>query len=106
MAQDLKPHIPFLLYVAKARPSIRKLILHKSTPEELDALLSVVLNTVHDHFTLSGHTKKKLQKYGPFLQALLNKDLGREKKRELLVEFHRPIQILLKGLYQQLLSYG
>ena len=106
MATEIQPHVPFLLYLGTARPSVRRILLEKATNSELDALCTVVLNAVYDHIKVDGHTRKKLLKYGPFLQALLKKDLGREKKRDLCIQYHSALQLLIKAIYQDLLQYG
>ena len=106
MTEEIQPHIPFLLYLGTARPTVRTLLLEKATHEELDALFAVILNAVHDQIKVDDHTKKKLMKYGPFLQALLNKDLGREKKRDLCLQFQSALRQLIRAVYQDLLQYG
>lgn len=99
-------HLGFLLSLGEVNAKVQNYLLKNITNIQLDALCSVVLNTVYENLTLTEEVKRKLAVFGPLMLLLCQRKKSRSHKKKTLLKYSRFVRVLMQTVREQLLNYG
>lgn len=94
----------FLLFLIKASPKLRKILLMNASKEEIKSILEIVINTMKKNVSLNGECKTKLCKYKKILRMLSDKKKSFVNKRKILVQKGGFLPMLMSSLISGALS--
>jgi len=102
----IKQHHAYLQVLANANPKMRRVILQNSSPQQIHALVQVIVNILLGNVPISSKQKQKIAKYKNSLRKLLyssynkqkNKVINRKNNKKMIIQTGGFLPILLTPL--------
>ena len=82
--ERLRKNASTLKLLHKAKPSLRKAILTKTSPELIRCIYDCALNVLHRNIAITPHCKRKLSRHKTSLRKLTDKKVSLNTKRKIL----------------------
>ena len=88
----------FLLFLIKASPKLRKILLTNASKEEIKSILEIIINTLKQNVPVDGQCKTKLCKYKKILRMLSDKKNSFDNKKKILIQKGGFLPMLMSSL--------
>lgn len=100
----LKSNIDLLKVLKKAKPCLRKAILHSADDEFIRSLLECILNVMNGNVPISKAYRRKLIPFKKSIRRLINRKEPLKNKRKILVQKGGFLGVLLSSLLSGLVG--